>query len=133
MQLDRRIFRQQPIGPSIIEREQRSERCTAKSRDKNTIIDYLPKMDEYLLSQAERYNKLLAAVKPTPKTTGKPNIDTDITINVRIRPILEDDEARHITPAVVQRARVDGLVDLHELRRPVRGLSTLNVRALPTP
>jgi kinesin family protein 2/24 len=87
-------------------------------------------MDQFLLNNADRYNRLIGAVKvPSARGSSAASeaVQKDTIINIRIRPVLEDDEAPHILSAVLPRKGSPDFVDIHELRRPVRGPPLLKV------
>jgi len=88
-------------------------------------------MEQFLLDNADRYRKLVGAFK-TPvaaKKTGGDNevVNPDMVVAARIRPLLDEEDERGFPPAVFPRKN-SNVIDIHDLRRPVRGLPTLNVR-----
>ncbi|EGY16470.1 hypothetical protein VD0002_g519 [Verticillium dahliae] len=86
--------------------------------------------DEFILEHAQRYLRLVAAYKPPPapasKETGETMEDAGIVIVTRLRPMLGHELSSGMVPGLFPREHTKGQVDLHELRRPVRGLPRLN-------
>ncbi|KAK3321916.1 P-loop containing nucleoside triphosphate hydrolase protein [Apodospora peruviana] len=88
-------------------------------------------MEQFLIENTKRYVSLVKAFKPSdPKkgTTGSnetTSVSGDITVCARIRPLLEDEIAQGFPAGVIPRGNTS-TVDVHELRRPVRGLPTIN-------
>ncbi|KAF3354149.1 rRNA-processing protein FCF1-like protein [Verticillium dahliae VDG1] len=86
--------------------------------------------DEFILEHAQRYLRLVAAYKPPPapasKETGETKEDAGIVIVTRLRPMLGHELSSGMVPGLFPREHTKGQVDLHELRRPVRGLPGLN-------
>ncbi|KAM0276618.1 hypothetical protein ACHAQH_006575 [Verticillium albo-atrum] len=82
--------------------------------------------DEFILEHAQRYLRLVAAYKPPkPKVNNETSPDADIVIATRLRPMQEDEASSGMVPGLFPREGTNH-VDLHELRRPVRGLPGLN-------
>ncbi|KAJ5100653.1 hypothetical protein N7456_006705 [Penicillium angulare] len=89
-------------------------------------------MEQYLLDNVARYQTLLQRFKPPPqKKTGeaKTSTNSSIVVNTRIRPLLDDEVSSGQVIAAFPRGDGSGVVDLHELRRVVRGLPTMNSSA----
>lgn len=88
-------------------------------------------MDQFLLDNTQAYEKLVGAFKPAAKPQDKKDggRNTDIIIASRLRPMLEDEIAAGLVPGVLPRKDDDLNVDLHELRKTVRGTPALNVSA----
>lgn len=90
-------------------------------------------MEDFLLSNAARHQQLVRQFKPRPRATGGEDAITspNIAVATRIRPMLDEEKSSGQVPAVFPRHRLllseKGVVDLHELRRVVRGPPTLNV------
>ncbi len=88
-------------------------------------------MDQYLLEHANRYTSLVRGFKPDQKQkvvtdAGNP----DVVVAVRLRPLLPDEVNNGINQGVFIRPNINGLFDVHELKRPIRGppaLPTLRV------
>ncbi|KAJ4255435.1 hypothetical protein NW762_009430 [Fusarium torreyae] len=81
-------------------------------------------MDQFLLDHAQRYQDLVKRFKPAPPTKCKPSKEEpnpDITIATRVRPMLGDEKEGGQLIGVFPRNELPGTLDLHELRRPVRG------------
>ncbi|KAF5660397.1 diatom spindle kinesin 1 [Fusarium heterosporum] len=80
-------------------------------------------MDQFFLDNAHRYQELVNRFKPAPiktKSNGdEPN--PDITIATRIRPMMDDEREQGQLSGVFPRKNLPGVVDLHELRKRVRG------------
>lgn len=86
-------------------------------------------MEQFLLDNAERYKKLVGSFKPPPSKVlandsevGNP----DMVVAARVRPLLDEESEQGFPPAVFPREG-SNTIDIHDLRRPVRGLPTLNV------
>lgn len=85
-------------------------------------------MEQFLIDNAERYKLLVARFKPSDADTRKGSstaASPDIVVSIRIRPMLEDEAAQF--PAGVFIRPDTNTIDLHEMRRPVRGLPTITV------
>jgi kinesin family protein 2/24 len=86
-------------------------------------------MDQFFLDNAQRYQELVNRFKPAP-TKAKPSSDEsnpDITIATRIRPMLDEEREGGQISGVFPRNNLPGVVDLHELRKRVRGPPTMLV------
>jgi kinesin family protein 2/24 len=84
-------------------------------------------MDQFFLDNAQRYQELVNRFKPAP-TKAKPSSDEsnpDITIATRIRPMLDEEREGGQISGVFPRNNLPGVVDLHELRKRVRGPPTM--------
>ncbi|KAM0505750.1 hypothetical protein ACHAP8_001982 [Fusarium lateritium] len=84
-------------------------------------------MEQFIMDNAQRYDDLVKRSKPAP-IRAKPSDEEsnpDITIATRIRPMMEDEKEEGQLIGVFPRKTLPGAVDLHELRRPVRGPPTL--------
>ncbi|KAL2129338.1 hypothetical protein VTI74DRAFT_7930 [Chaetomium olivicolor] len=84
-------------------------------------------MEQFIIDNAERYKTLVARFKPTPsaaKGSSSTAASPDIVVSTRIRPMLEDELSQGFPCGVYLRDGTN-VVDLHELKRPVRGLPTL--------
>lgn len=87
-------------------------------------------MEDFLLQNAARHQKLVKLFKP-PRPTSEATNDgssSNIVVATRIRPMLDDEISSGQVIAAFPRAGETGVVDLHELRRVVRGPPPLNVR-----
>ncbi|KAF4336817.1 diatom spindle kinesin 1 [Fusarium beomiforme] len=80
-------------------------------------------MDQFLLDHAQRYQELVNRFKTAPVKAKPTNEESnpDITIATRLRPMLEDEKKGGQLIGVFPRNNAPGVIDLHELRRPVRG------------
>lgn len=91
-------------------------------------------MEEFLVQNAKRYQALVEAFKPGPSTqtstATSASTSPDIVVSTRIRPLLDEEASAGFSESVFPREAQPGVVDVHELRRPVRGLPTLKVRAV---
>ncbi|KAF4990720.1 hypothetical protein FGRMN_8305 [Fusarium graminum] len=80
-------------------------------------------MDQFFLDNAHRYQELVKRFKPAPiktKSNGdEPN--PDITIATRIRPMEDEEREQGQLSGVFPRKNLPGVIDLHELRKRVRG------------
>ncbi|KAJ5123044.1 hypothetical protein N7448_009141 [Penicillium atrosanguineum] len=84
-------------------------------------------MEEFLLQHADRHQHLIRQFKPKPRPNeGDPVTSPKITVATRIRPLLDEETASGQVPAAFARVGESGVVDLHELRRVVRGPPPLN-------
>lgn len=93
-------------------------------------------MDQFLIDNASRYQSLVSAFKPAAKAgQGKGNTTTnpDMVVSTRIRPILADESSSGLVPGVFTRNAEDGVVDVHELRKTVKGQPALNVMTVLIP
>lgn len=88
-------------------------------------------MEEFLVDNAKRYQALVKAFKPgaSTQTSTAANASTspDIVVSTRIRPLLDEEASAGFSESVFPRVAQPGVVDVHELRRTVRGLPTLKV------
>lgn len=86
-------------------------------------------MDDFLLQNAARHQILVARFKPTlsASTAGGVETSANIVVATRIRPMLEEERSSGQVVAAFPREGSDRVVDLHQLRRVVRGLPLLNV------
>ncbi|KAK4119150.1 P-loop containing nucleoside triphosphate hydrolase protein [Parathielavia appendiculata] len=85
-------------------------------------------MEQFLLENTERYKRLVAAFKPSAldkKGINSAAASPEIVVCTRVRPMLEDEVAEGFPCGVYPRGATN-TVDLHELKRPVRGLPTLS-------
>lgn len=89
-------------------------------------------MEQFLLENTPRYQKLLKAIKLDNKPSQKSVTQTnpDVVICARVRPLLEQETAQGIPPGVFVRDGASSIADVHELRQMVRGLPVLKVRHL---
>ncbi|KAL2186561.1 P-loop containing nucleoside triphosphate hydrolase protein [Thermothelomyces heterothallicus CBS 203.75] len=82
-------------------------------------------MEQFIIDNAERYKKLVAAFKPSASATQQKRAtdaaSPDIVVCARVRPMLEDEVAQGFPVGVHIRSGTN-TVDLHELQQPVRGL-----------
>lgn len=83
-------------------------------------------MEQFLLDNAARHQLLVSRFKP-PRTTPDIQENPNITVATRIRPLLEHESSTGQVVAVYPRVNESGVVDLHDLRRVVRGFPPLNV------
>ncbi|KAJ0108772.1 hypothetical protein J7T55_011263 [Diaporthe amygdali] len=86
-------------------------------------------MEEFLVQNAKRYQSLVKAFRPGASTQtsieSKSSTSPDIVVSTRIRPLLDEEDAAGFSESVFPRDAQPGVVDVHELRRTVRGLPTL--------
>ncbi|KAF5548715.1 diatom spindle kinesin 1 [Fusarium mexicanum] len=80
-------------------------------------------MDQFFLDHAQRYQELVNRFKPAPikSKTSNEESNPDITIATRLRPMLDDEKEGGQLIGAFPRNNAPGVIDLHELRRPVRG------------
>lgn len=86
-------------------------------------------MEQYILNNVARYEKLVAEFRPTtsgPKESDKTETNPEIVVSARVRPMLDDELAQGFPVGVYIR---DGtsIVDLHEIQQPVRGPARIRV------
>jgi len=85
-------------------------------------------MNEFLLQNADRHQQLVRQFKPKPRPNeGNPVTSPNISVATRIRPMLDEERSSGQVPAAFPRPGENGVVDLHELRKVVRGPPPLNV------
>lgn len=84
-------------------------------------------MEQFHLKNAQRHQALVKRVVPPPTQNTSPEPNGDLVVATRIRPMLEDELSSGQVSAVFTRRNESGVVDLHELKRAVRGLPPLNV------
>lgn len=87
-------------------------------------------MEQFLLDNAEYYTRLVHTSKLTPvraKTGADDDTNPYVVIASRLRPLLEDEVSAGLVPGVFPRDGSGGVVDLHELRKRVRGKPTIDV------
>jgi kinesin family protein 2/24 len=90
-------------------------------------------MDQFLLDHAERHQTLVGRFKPPRQKVIEDNgmatnrTNPNIVVATRIRPILDEEKSVGQVVATFPREGESGVVDLHELRRVVRGFPPLNV------
>lgn len=85
-------------------------------------------MEQFLLSNAARHQSLVKAFKAKPHSSTDDDAVTspNIVVATRIRPMLDHEVSSGQVVAAFPRGH-GGVVDLHELKRTVRGPPTLNV------
>ena len=91
-------------------------------------------MERFLLDNAGRYQNLVQRFKPPRQKVNKrqdEGVSPSISMAARIRPMLEEEVSSGQVVAASPRDGVPGIVDVHELRRVVRGLPTINVCEVP--
>lgn len=91
-------------------------------------------MDQFIVGDAATYQTLVNAFKPPVLKAPQQESTTtpEILVTTRIRPILEDEAATGLVAgtfvrAVGKDAGPIGVVDIHELRKTVKGTAALNV------
>ncbi|KAH7010962.1 P-loop containing nucleoside triphosphate hydrolase protein [Macrophomina phaseolina] len=86
-------------------------------------------MDQFLLENTQLYLRLVERFQPTAPKTNR--IDEDkfksIVIAARIRPLLNEEISTGAVSGIFPRDGEPGVLDLHELRKTVRGTAALNV------
>lgn len=88
-------------------------------------------MEQFLIDNAERYQRLVAAFKPSTNTKGTSSTaaSPEIVVSARVRPMLEDEVSRGF-PSGIHLRRNTETIDVHALKQPVRGLPTITVCSL---
>ena len=86
-------------------------------------------MDNFLLENAARHQLLVARFKPSyvAQTVNNGGTNSNIVVATRIRPMLEEEVASGQVVAAFPRDDSNGVVDIHQLRRVVRGPPPLSV------
>lgn len=101
-------------------------------------------MDEYILLHLNRYNGLVDRFndvttrealinKAKGMSVDEKNTNPDVAVVARLRPLLEAELKSGFPQGVFCRPDAAGIIDAHELKRPVRGppaLPTLQVSIL---
>lgn len=92
-------------------------------------------MEDYLVEHASRYKSLVAGFKPTNRAQNVAiaTENPDTIIVSRLRPLLQDEIAGRVPQAVFERPGTSGILDVHELKKPIRGppaLPTIRVSLL---
>lgn len=92
-------------------------------------------MDDYILEHAERYRTLVSRFKPQKEKPqdGNTTLNPDVTVAARLRPLPAEEASSGVPQGVFSRPTTTGTIDVHELKRPIRGppaLPTLKVRTL---
>lgn len=88
-------------------------------------------MDQFLVDNVSQYKSLVGAFKPTAKAgqeKGNTTANPDVVVSTRIRPILAEESNSGLVSGVFPRSGEDGIVDIHELRKTIKGQPALNVR-----
>lgn len=83
-------------------------------------------MDQFIVDNAARYKSLVMRFEPKasgPKAEVAPA--SDMLVTTRLRPLLPEEEAAGLPSSVFPRLRPPGVLDIHELRQPVRGLPAI--------
>ncbi|KAK0654159.1 P-loop containing nucleoside triphosphate hydrolase protein, partial [Cercophora samala] len=88
-------------------------------------------MEQFLIDNADRYKELVQAFKPKPtpakaETAAGGSTNPDFLVSTRIRPLLPDERSQGFPEGVLSRPGDANIVDLHELKKSVRGLPSLN-------
>ncbi|KAK0725164.1 P-loop containing nucleoside triphosphate hydrolase protein [Lasiosphaeris hirsuta] len=82
-------------------------------------------MEQFLIDNTERYHALVAAFKPRPADKkAQAGENQDIIVSTRIRPMLTEEET--VFPASVFVGNSASAVQVHELKKSVRGPAALN-------
>ncbi|CAP61966.1 uncharacterized protein PODANS_5_1450 [Podospora anserina S mat+] len=84
-------------------------------------------MEQFLIDNADRYKELVQAFNPKPAAPVKADsTNPDFLVSTRIRPLLPDEISQGFLEGVCSRPGGANIVDLHELKKSVRGLPCLN-------
>ncbi|KAJ9134275.1 Kinesin-like protein [Pleurostoma richardsiae] len=80
--------------------------------------------EQFIVEHAARFQSLVSGFKPpsSPRAaaeTTAPN--PDMIVSARLRPLLEEETAAGFPAAVFPRKTQAGKIDVHELKRPIRG------------
>ncbi|VUC28483.1 unnamed protein product [Clonostachys rosea] len=88
-------------------------------------------MDQYILDNVDRFHKLVQRWKPQPASKqrssaqGSTESNPNMIVAARLRVLLKDELELGLPQAVFPRPSAPGVLDIHELKRPVRGLAEL--------
>lgn len=85
-------------------------------------------MEQFLIDNAAYYLKLVSTSKPRPadkKATSSGIANPDMVVSARIRPLLDDETTAGFPPCIFPRPTAPSTLDIHELRKPIRGNPTL--------
>ncbi|CAM1501497.1 Fc.00g034810.m01.CDS01 [Cosmosporella sp. VM-42] len=84
-------------------------------------------MEQYVMDNIARYQKLVSQYKaPRVRRTGNEGtVSPDMVVATRLRPLLDDETEVGLPAAIFPRAEQPGVLDVHELRQPVRGPALL--------
>ncbi|KAK4675091.1 hypothetical protein QC764_501450 [Podospora pseudoanserina] len=84
-------------------------------------------MEQFLIDDADRYEELVQAFNPKPVAPVRAgSTNPDFLVSTRIRPLLRDEISQGFPESVCSRPGGAYIVDLHELKKSVRGLPCLN-------
>ena len=92
-------------------------------------------MEQYITDNVARYHRLVAQYRP-PRVRRAENEGTtspDMVVATRLRPLLDEETEVGLPTAVFPRAEQAGVLDIHELRQPVRGPALLRVSCPTAP
>jgi kinesin family protein 2/24 len=86
-------------------------------------------MDKYILDNVSRFHAMVGKYKPPAarKTSEQAGTNADMMVVARLRPLLPDETNAGYPSSVIIRPNKPGVVDVHELRQPVRGPAQLKV------
>ncbi|KAK4663947.1 uncharacterized protein QC763_0080790 [Podospora pseudopauciseta] len=89
-------------------------------------------MEQFLIDDADRYEELVQAFNPKPVAPVRAgSTNPDFLVSTRIRPLLRDEISQGFPESVCSRPGGAYIVDLHELKKSVRGLPCLNSFSYP--
>jgi kinesin family member 2/24 len=86
-------------------------------------------MDKYILDNVSRFHAMVGKYKPPAarKASEEASSNADMMVIARLRPLLPDEANAGYPSSVIVRPNKPGIVDVHELRQPVRGPAQLKV------
>lgn len=78
---------------------------------------------DYAVQHAQRYKALVAAFKPIVPAdkSDRTTENSDVIVASRLRPLLQDEILSRVPQGVYERQGPGGTLDVHELKRPIRG------------
>ncbi|KAL4780069.1 P-loop containing nucleoside triphosphate hydrolase protein [Aspergillus varians] len=117
--------------PSLVSLHAKPIKTTTSfpSRFRLQIQSIVSMMEQFLLANVKHYQTLVGRFKPPrSKEPEKTDLQTspNLVVATRIRPILEDEIQSGQVSAVFPRPTENEAVDIHEMRKVVRGPPTLN-------
>src|SRR5690349_11564318 len=108
----------------------RNPRSNPAFQHTTTCLSRIAKMEQFLIDNAAHYLKLVGAFKPAHNKAAKDTVNPDMVVAARIRPMLDDESAQGFPECIFPRASAPNTVDVHELRKAVRGPPSLNASTM---
>ncbi|KAK4641485.1 hypothetical protein QC761_0074550 [Podospora bellae-mahoneyi] len=89
-------------------------------------------MEQFLIDYADRYEELVQAFNPKPAAPVRAgSTNPDFLVSTRIKPLLPDEISQGFPESVCSRPGSANIVDLHEVKKSVKGLPCLNSFSYP--